>query len=151
MLSMFIPFILMLVFSYPHIPLPLFHFDELITDHARDKTNRSVYCTGKIKTIFGRGVESSSAHTEELVPRPSTATSPSTALPMLSSDQSTPWFYNGLSARSTRRDARSLSPSSSSKGTLRWMSGPLYPKLPVSEAPFLRPASPTSLASGRSS
>ena len=32
-----------------------------------------------------------------------------------------------------------------------FMSGPLYPKLPVSEAPFLRPAGPTSLTSGRSS
>ena len=67
MFSMFMHFIFMLIFSYYHIPLPLFRFDKLTTDHTKDKTNRSVYCIGKIKTIFGRGVESSPAHTEELV------------------------------------------------------------------------------------
>ena len=78
------------------------------------------------KTIFGRGVESSPAHTEELDTTTSTATSPSTALSMLSSYQSTPRLYNGLSALSIRKDARSLSPSSSSKGTSRWSRYPLW-------------------------
>ena len=57
----------MLIFYYPHIPLPLFHFDELTTDHAKDKTNRSIFYTARLKQIFERGVESSPAHTEELV------------------------------------------------------------------------------------
>ena len=37
----------------------------VLPQHAGDKTNHSIYYTARL--IFGRGVESSPAHTEELV------------------------------------------------------------------------------------